>query len=145
MKRFLKSSALVALAAVLPWSAKAVYTIPKFRLNQYYDSNAVLQRGVTLPICGTAAFGGTVSVTFNGLTKTATANIETAWTEEGGEGRWTVDFPAMEAGGPYTLTVTDGTKTLTARTSSSVTCGISRASPTAIIRSSGSPMTRMNG
>ena len=114
MKRFLKSSALVALAAVLPWSAKAVYTIPKFRLNQYYDSNAVLQRGVTLPICGTAAFGGTVSVTFNGLTKTATANIETAWTEEGGEGRWTVDFPAMEAGGPYTLTVTDGTKTLTA-------------------------------
>ena len=111
IKRF---AAIAAIAAGLAPAARAAYTIPKFRVNQYYGSNAVLQRGVTLPICGTADWGRTVTVTFNGVTKTATANIETSMTEAG-EGRWSVDFPAIAAaGGPYTLTATDGTTTLTA-------------------------------
>lgn len=106
--------AFAALTVGLSFQCEAAYTIPKFRINQYYDSNAVLQRGVTLPICGTADWGKTITVTFNGATKTTTANIETSKTDEG-EGRWSVDFPAINAaGGQYTLTATDGTTTLTA-------------------------------
>ena len=106
--------AFAALTVGLSFQCEAAYTIPKFRINQYYDSNAVLQRGVTLPICGTADWGRTITVTFNGLTKTTTANIETSKTDEG-EGRWSVDFPAINAaGGQYMLTATDGTTTLTA-------------------------------
>ena len=112
--------AFLALAAGIPLACEAAYTIPKFRINQYYDSNAVLQRGVTLPICGTADWGRTITVTFNGLTKTTTANIETSKTDEG-EGRWSVDFPAINAaGGQYTLTASDGSTTLTA---SNITVG----------------------
>ena len=57
-------AAIAAIAAGLAPAAQAAYTIPKFRVNQYYDSNAVLQRGVTLPICGTADWGKTITVTF---------------------------------------------------------------------------------
>ncbi len=114
MSAFTRLTAAAVLAAGLPMAGHAAYTIPKFRVNQYYGSNAVLQRGVALPICGTAEWGRTVTVTFNGATKTATANIETSLTGEG-EGRWSVEFPAIAAaGGPYTLTATDGTTTITA-------------------------------
>ena len=107
-------AAIAAIAAGLAPAAPAAYTIPKLRINQYYDSNAVLQRGVALPICGTADWGRTVTVTFNGATRTATADIETSMTGNG-EGRWSVDFPAIDAaGGRYTLTVSDGSTTLTA-------------------------------
>ena len=107
-------AAIAAIAAGLAPAAQAAYTIPKFRINQYYDSNAVVQRGVTLPICGTADWGKTITVTFNGVTKTTTANIETSMTGDG-EGRWSVDFPAIPAaGGRYTLTASDGSTTLTA-------------------------------
>lgn len=105
---------LAAFAAAVPCVVNAGnYTIPKFRINQYYDSNAVLQRGVKLPISGTAAWGASVSVTFNNQTIVTTADIEGPFKGDG-EGRWTAEFPAMAAGGPYTLTVSDGTKTLTA-------------------------------
>ena len=65
VKRF---AAIAAIAAGLAPAARAAYTIPRFRVNQYYDSNAVLQRGVALPICGAAAQGTTVTVTFAGRT-----------------------------------------------------------------------------
>lgn len=113
MKSLINFLTFASVVVGLSMNAQAVYTIPKFRINQYYDSNAVLQRGVTLPISGTADWGKTVSVTFNGQTLSTTATIEGPF-KDNGEGRWTVNFPAMEAGGPYTLSVTDGTKTLTA-------------------------------
>ena len=106
-------AAIAAIAAGLAPAAQAAYTIPKFRVNQYYDSNAVLQRGVTLPISGAAVQGRTVTVTFAGRTLSATADLESPYASDG-EARWRVEFPAMEAGGPYTLTATDGTTTLTA-------------------------------
>ena len=104
-----------AVAAGIPWVGNAGnYSIPKFRINQYYGDNAVLQRGVTLPICGTAQKGATVTVTFNGQTKSTTANIDTSLTASGGEARWVVEFPAIaNGGGSYTLTASDGTTTLT--------------------------------
>ena len=74
------------------------------RLNQYYGSNAVLQRGVAIPVSGTATAGATVSVSFNGTSVSGTADAN---------GAWTIALPAQQAGGPYTLTVTCGSETLT--------------------------------
>ena len=104
----------VVVAVGFSLTSQAAYTISKFRINQYYGNDAVLQRGVTLPICGTAEKGKTITVTFNGQTKTTTANIDTKMTADYNEGRWVVEFPAIStAGGSYTLTASDGTKTLT--------------------------------
>ena len=91
-----------ALVAVLPWAGEAAQAA--LRLNQYYGSNAVLQRGVALPVCGTAPVGAAVSVSFNGTTVSATADAN---------GAWTAALPAQQAGGPYTLTVTCGSETVT--------------------------------
>ena len=113
IERFAAIAAIAAIAAGLAPAAQAAYTIPKFRVNQYYDSNAVLQRGVTLPISGAAIQGRTVTVTFAGRTLSTTADLDSPYASDG-EARWRVEFPAMEAGGPYTLTATDGTTTLTA-------------------------------
>ncbi len=84
----------------LPLVCHAALTI-----NQYYDSNAVLQRGVEQPVSGTAVPGATVKVGFAGATATATADTN---------GHWRVTLPAQAAGGPYEMTVSDGTRTLTA-------------------------------
>lgn len=103
-----------AVAAGIPWVGNAAYTVPKFRINQYYDSNAVLQRGVTLPICGTAEKDKTVTVTFNGQTKSTTANIENEYSSSG-VGRWVVNFdPVTDTSKTYTIEASDGSTTLTA-------------------------------
>lgn len=75
-------------------------------IDQYYDSNAVLQQGVMLPVSGNcAAPGSRVTVDFNGTSASGAA---------GADGRWRVEIPPQKAGGPYRMTVTDGTQTLTA-------------------------------
>lgn len=76
-----------------------------FFINQYYTDNAVLQRGVALPVCGTASAGATVTVDFAGTSASATADTN---------GFWNVSLPAQKAGGPYTMSVSDGRQTLTA-------------------------------
>lgn len=74
-------------------------------IDQYYTSDAVLQRGVTLPVSGTVNSGATVTVSFAGASASATADAN---------GRWSVALPPKQAGGPYVMSVSDGTQTLTA-------------------------------
>jgi hypothetical protein len=64
-----------------------------------FSDHAVLQRSEPLAIWGTAAPGQAVTVRLGG--KTATAGAD-------GSGRWRVAMPAMPAGGPHALSVTDG-------------------------------------
>ncbi|MBB4659463.1 sialate O-acetylesterase [Parvularcula dongshanensis] len=64
--------------------------------------HAVLQRGAPIVLTGQAE--GAVTVTLGD---------ETAEAETGGEGTFEVELPAMEAGGPYTLTVQSEDGTLT--------------------------------
>jgi len=67
-----------------------------------FGSHMVLQREVAVPVFGTGASGEAVTVTFNGQTKTATT---------ASNGTWKVSLDAMNAGGPFTLTI-KGTNTL---------------------------------
>lgn len=69
-----------------------------------FTDNAVLQRGISLPVWGTANDGEVVTVTLNGQTVRATAR----------EGKWMVRFKPMKEGGPFTMTIAaEKTTTLT--------------------------------
>ncbi|MBN2513958.1 MAG: hypothetical protein JXB18_13555, partial [Sedimentisphaerales bacterium] len=69
-----------------------------------FGNHMVLQRQMPIPIFGTANVGSTISVKMGDTTIQAIADAN---------GRWRVDLPAMEAGGPYDLVCFDTSRTLT--------------------------------
>ena len=71
-------------------------SVLEIKLPKVLSDGMVLQRYKPIPFWGKAKPGARISVTFAGKTKSVTAN---------NEGNWQVDFPAMEAGGPYTLEI----------------------------------------
>ena len=73
------------------------------RLPKVFSDHMVLQRDQPIPVFGTAEPGGEVTVMLGEAQATATV---------GEDGRWRAELPAMEAGGPYELTVA-GADTLT--------------------------------
>ena len=75
--------------------ADAKVTMPKL-----FQSGMVVQRGKLIPVWGHADAGETVTVRFNKKVYQTTADAD---------GRWRVDLPKMNAGGPYQLTVNDQT------------------------------------
>jgi sialate O-acetylesterase len=60
-----------------------------------FTDNAVLQRGMKVPVWGTAADGEKVTVSIAGKKATTTAK----------GGNWKVEIGPLKAGGPYTLTI----------------------------------------
>lgn len=79
---------------------------PRFALSSLFGEHLVLQRGQPIPIFGTASPGSEVFVTLQNVGRKTVA---------GPEGRWRVQFPAAKAGGPFSLTVTNGRQMLTRR------------------------------
>ncbi|MCL4369030.1 MAG: sialate O-acetylesterase [Actinobacteria bacterium] len=80
----------VALGLLAPVSASST-VVP----NPLFSDGAVLQRGVRVPIWGTASPGEHVTVSFDGQKVSTVAN----------GGKWMVHLKPMEAGGPFTLTI----------------------------------------
>ena len=66
----------------------------------FFANHAVLQRGKPITVFGQAAPGAIVSASLDGQTAAA-------YTDQ--SGNWSVALPARPAGGPYELTITDGT------------------------------------
>lgn len=60
-----------------------------------FTDHAVLQRGIRVPVWGTARDGEVVTVRFNGQTAVTTAS----------GGKWMVRLKPMKVGGPYTMTI----------------------------------------
>jgi sialate O-acetylesterase len=74
-------------------------------VSNLFQSHMVIQRDAPIRIWGWAAPGDTVTVTFDGAKRTATAAADRSWS---------VTFPALPAGDePRTLVVADATNTLT--------------------------------
>ncbi|MBQ8483331.1 MAG: sialate O-acetylesterase [Bacteroidales bacterium] len=96
MKRIL----LLAVMAILPFAMHA-----EVRLPSVLGSNMVLQRNTEVNLWGTADAGKTVTV-------------ETSWNgakykvKADSEGAWSLKVVTGEAGGPYTITFSDGRKTV---------------------------------
>ena len=72
-------------------------------LPEVFATHMVLQRRKPIPFHGKANRGEQVQVSFNGKSKTVIADED---------GRWKVLFPPMEAGGPYTATISSPGKTV---------------------------------
>ena len=68
-----------------------------------YSDNMVLQRGRPIIIKGTADRGARISVRFAGHKLSAVS---------GDDGRWSVEFPTMDAGGPFNLEISAGKEKL---------------------------------
>ena len=68
----------------------------KFAFYRVFSSHMVLQRERPVVLSGTAEPGRTVRVDFAGLTREAAADQDREWRGE---------FPAMAAGGPYSITL----------------------------------------
>ncbi len=66
------------------------------KLSPIFSSNMVLQQGMEIPVWGWASPGEKVTVTLDKGKATAKANKE---------GKWTLKLPAMNYGGPFTMTV----------------------------------------
>jgi len=96
MKELIVSFALMSLAA---GSLCAEDMAQEFTAQSVFSSHMVLQREHPISISGTAASGKSVHVEFAGQKVAAVGDSS---------GKWAAVFPAMAAGGPYTLTVTGG-------------------------------------
>ncbi|MCA8899697.1 MAG: hypothetical protein KDA53_00435 [Hyphomonas sp.] len=72
----------------------AVAEAPK--LASVFTDHMVIQRDAPITLFGTADAGRKVKVSLDDASKTVKA---------GKDGRWTAEFPALEAGGPHTLTL----------------------------------------
>ncbi len=66
------------------------------KLASIFGDHMVLQRGVKIPVWGSATPGEMVSVTLG---------VKTRQIKTGADGRWEVDFDALEAGGPLDMAV----------------------------------------
>src|SRR5690349_12768757 len=66
------------------------------RLPQIFQNGMVVQRNATINVWGWALPGEAVTVTLNAQSTRATADTR---------GKWLVKLPAMEAGGPFEMTI----------------------------------------
>jgi sialate O-acetylesterase len=94
-------SILGGLLALSPLAAQA-QTAPQFA--KIFGDHAVLQRDQPVAVWGFAAPDAAVTISINGQTASATT---------GADGKWKASLPALKAGGPYALTVSDGQATTT--------------------------------
>ncbi len=100
-RRITALAATTAFLTALPFAANAQQP-PQFA--RIFGDHAVLQREQPVNIWGIAAPNVALTISVNGQATTATA---------GADGKWQTTLPALPAGGPYTLTVSDGRITTT--------------------------------
>lgn len=93
----LTKAIILAGAAVLAMSAGAEIKMPSF-----FGDNMVMQRNTDENIWGTAKPNSTVTVS-------PEWSKDVYKTKAGKDGKWKLAFPTPEAGGPYKVTVSDGT------------------------------------
>jgi sialate O-acetylesterase len=97
LKRLITFRLILLIATtLLAKTSSADVTLPRI-----FGSNMVLQQGIEIPVWGWANPGERVTVT---LSK-STASVRT-----GRDGKWKVQLPRFEYGGPYTMTITGRNK-----------------------------------
>ena len=87
--------------ALAVYSAIAIMGNARVRLCPLFTDNMVMQQLSQVPVWGKAAVGAKVDVATSWNKKHYTANV-------GVDGKWRVDVSTPKAGGPYTITISDG-------------------------------------
>jgi len=91
--------------AIILWMAFITTEVDaQLQTARIFTNGMVLQRDMHIPVWGTAIAGDTVVVTLNGEADTVITNVQ---------GKWQADLPAMSAGGPHSMTISNNTQTLT--------------------------------
>ena len=98
MPRFI-GTLLVTIALFPSALFPAATSAQPLRLSRLFTDHAVLQRNMEVPVWGWGTPGADVAVTLGG---------ETFESVVGEDGRWSVELPAMPAGGPHTIMVRAG-------------------------------------
>lgn len=97
---------------MLLWTRNSLFLLLAFaclplygavRLPAIFSDHMVIQRDEPVRVWGDAASGEAVTVTFRGMQRASTADTL---------GRWTIEFPSGEFGGPFVLSV-QGTNSIT--------------------------------
>ena len=96
----LVSFCLLTLVGCLP--PKTSVTVVALKLPALFSDHMILQQGTACRVWGWAPNGTGVTVQINGQTAKAVAKA----------GRWQVHLPALEAGGPYRLTISTPAQTI---------------------------------
>lgn len=103
MRSHVRMGAVAALCLLVAGAAVAVES--SLSVASMFGDNMVLQRDMKSPIWGTAAPGMEVEVAVDGREVGDTTACEA--------GKWKLSMRPMKAGGPHTLTVTNGDQTIT--------------------------------
>lgn len=82
------------------WAAETTQTV-EFRPARMFTDHMVIQRDQPVRVFGFAGPGAKIQVKFRGHTATA---------ETGRDGEWLAELPPGNAGGPFTLEISDGKK-----------------------------------
>ncbi|RYD70162.1 MAG: 9-O-acetylesterase, partial [Verrucomicrobiaceae bacterium] len=90
------------LLAVLPLTSSAAYGAA-LEFGSAFSPGMVLQRDVGITVTGKGTAGGKVEVSF--ASKKSSAEVKP-------DGSWKVQFPAMKAGGPFSLQASEGKETV---------------------------------
>jgi sialate O-acetylesterase len=77
------------------------FTTAQIRLPKIFGDSMVLQRGIKIPVWGNAKPGTSIFAKLGGVQVSAKANQQ---------GKWQIKFPALKAGGPYTLEIAESGK-----------------------------------
>jgi sialate O-acetylesterase len=101
-KDMMQRKVLAILALLIP-GALAVDLSAQIMLSEIFRDHMVLQRQQPIPVWGTASAGSSISVK---LDKSELSTVAAA------DGRWRLVLPAHQAGGPFTLLVVSGKKTV---------------------------------
>jgi hypothetical protein len=99
--KFINNSLLAAMTLLLFPLAESNGQLQTARI---FNNGMVLQRETDIPVWGTSAAGATIIVTLNGNSDTVLAD---------NEGKWKVNIPAMGPGGPFEMTISNGSQTIT--------------------------------
>ena len=75
----------------------------KLKLAAVFGNDMVLQREKNINFWGEAEYRATVTVCIENISRKTVSDEK---------GQWKLSFPPMTAGGPYTVTVSDGTDTI---------------------------------
>lgn len=96
MQKIKRTAALSFLAAFFCWNVSAKPVLPAV-----FSDNMVLQQQTQVPIWGQAAKGKEVKIIASWNGKAYTASVDT-------DGNWKTEISTPAAGGPYTISISDG-------------------------------------
>lgn len=99
----------LSITVALAMTAVAMPVEARVQLPQVLSSGMIVQREAPVKLWGTADPGETVLVKVTDSRKKTVGARKGVTVVAGDDGKWSVELPALKAGGPYTVTINDVT------------------------------------